>query len=236
MKQLPQAADYARRAWQLCAHGGAAAAQQPPWSDDLLAWHVRAALRQPASDDAAAGRWCARPSTRWRRPSSATPPGSTGRPARTRPWPPPGADGDAGRAARAARRWSASRRSSASTASWPPKTWAGSVVLPPPPAPLTADERDAARANRRPGARAAADRAWACAAKACANGTSRCAAWATAQLLAAAQWACDREVWDRCINTSDRTRDEIDLAQRFPMPFRDAGAARRRARAGLDPA
>jgi soluble lytic murein transglycosylase len=40
------------------------------------------------------------------------------------------------------------------------------------------------------------------------------------ELLAAAQLACDREVWDRCINTSDRTKTEIDMAQRFPMPFR----------------
>jgi soluble lytic murein transglycosylase len=40
------------------------------------------------------------------------------------------------------------------------------------------------------------------------------------ELLAAAQRACDREVWDRCINTSDRTRGEIDMAQRFPTPFR----------------
>ena len=55
------------------------------------------------------------------------------------------------------------------------------------------------------------------------------------ELLAAAQWACDREVWDRCINTSDRTRSEIDLAQRFPMPFRSAVVARAR-EINLDPA
>ena len=40
------------------------------------------------------------------------------------------------------------------------------------------------------------------------------------ELLAAAQLACDREVWDRCINTSDRTRAEIDIEQRFPTPLR----------------
>jgi soluble lytic murein transglycosylase len=55
------------------------------------------------------------------------------------------------------------------------------------------------------------------------------------ELLAAAQLACDREVWDRCINTSDRTRSEVHMQQRFPMPFRKevqawAGAV------GLDPA
>ncbi|MCB1983605.1 MAG: lytic transglycosylase domain-containing protein, partial [Rhodoferax sp.] len=32
---------------------------------------------------------------------------------------------------------------------------------------------------------------------------------------------CEREVWDRCINTSDRTSGEVDLAQRFPMPLRE---------------
>jgi soluble lytic murein transglycosylase len=55
------------------------------------------------------------------------------------------------------------------------------------------------------------------------------------QLLAAAQRACDTEVWDRCINTSERTRQEIDLAQRFPTPFRaDVIAAAQGV--GLDPA
>jgi soluble lytic murein transglycosylase len=54
-------------------------------------------------------------------------------------------------------------------------------------------------------------------------------------LLAAAQLACQREVWDRCINTSDRTRLEVDLAQRFPMPLREAVEAKAR-EAGLDAA
>jgi soluble lytic murein transglycosylase len=55
------------------------------------------------------------------------------------------------------------------------------------------------------------------------------------ELLAAAQLACDREVWDRCINTSDRTRTEIDMSQRFPMPFRKDVVARAD-EVGLDPA
>jgi len=55
------------------------------------------------------------------------------------------------------------------------------------------------------------------------------------ELLAAAQLACDREVWDRCINTSDRTKAEIDVDQRFPMPFRRDVVAKAR-EAGLDPA
>jgi soluble lytic murein transglycosylase len=55
------------------------------------------------------------------------------------------------------------------------------------------------------------------------------------ELLAAAQLACDNEVWDRCINTSDRTRTEVNMAQRFPMPFRREVQARAH-EIGLDPA
>jgi len=55
------------------------------------------------------------------------------------------------------------------------------------------------------------------------------------ELLAAAQLACEREVWDRCINTSERTRSEIDIDQRYPMPYRDALLAKAR-ELGVDPA
>ncbi len=55
------------------------------------------------------------------------------------------------------------------------------------------------------------------------------------ELLAAAQLACEREVWDRCINTSERTREQVDMAQRFPTPYRDDVVARAKD-AGLDPA
>ena len=55
------------------------------------------------------------------------------------------------------------------------------------------------------------------------------------ELLSAAQFACDRQIWDRCINTSERTKTAIDLEQRFPMPFRDA-VVRRSQGIGLDPA
>lgn len=55
------------------------------------------------------------------------------------------------------------------------------------------------------------------------------------ELMAVASLACDQEIWDRCINTSDKTRQEVDLNQRFPMPFkRDVLAAARDV--GLDPA
>ena len=55
------------------------------------------------------------------------------------------------------------------------------------------------------------------------------------ELRAAADFACQREVWDRCINTSERTRGTIDMVQRFPMPFRDAVVERAKS-IGLDPA
>lgn len=54
-------------------------------------------------------------------------------------------------------------------------------------------------------------------------------------LLAAADLACQHEVWDRCINTSERTRNVIDSEQRFPMPFKTAVVARAQ-QIGLDPA
>ena len=55
------------------------------------------------------------------------------------------------------------------------------------------------------------------------------------ELLAAAELACSRQVWDRCINTSDRTREVIDFEQRFPTPLRDI-VLRRAQSIGLDPA
>jgi len=55
------------------------------------------------------------------------------------------------------------------------------------------------------------------------------------ELLAAADLACQREVWDRCINTSERTRSFIDIEQRFPMPFREQ-VVRRAREINLDPA
>ena len=55
------------------------------------------------------------------------------------------------------------------------------------------------------------------------------------ELLAVAEVACRREIWDRCINTSERTRQMINLAQRYPTPYRDEVLAAA-AEVGLDPA
>lgn len=55
------------------------------------------------------------------------------------------------------------------------------------------------------------------------------------ELLAAADLACQREVWDRCINTSERTQEALDHAQRFPMPLRET-VVRKAQEIHLDPA
>jgi len=55
------------------------------------------------------------------------------------------------------------------------------------------------------------------------------------ELLAAADFACEKQVWDRCINTSERTKTVMDMAQRFPTPFRNA-VLKRTQEIGLDPA
>ncbi len=108
------------------------------------------------------------------------------------------------------------------------------IFMPPRPLPLSAAEREAAAGNPglvralklvALGLRNEGVREW--------NYTLR--GMKDRELLAAAQLACDHEVWDRCINTSDRTRDEIDMAQRFPMPFRAEVTARAK-EIGLDPA
>ena len=113
----------------------------------------------------------------------------------------------------------------------PPKV--GTVQLPPKPAPLTPEEIDAAKSH--PGLTRALQlieiglrnegvREW--------NFSLR--GMNDRALLAAAQRACDAEVWDRCINTSDRTREEIDIDQRFPLPFRKEVIAKAN-EIGLDP-
>ena len=55
------------------------------------------------------------------------------------------------------------------------------------------------------------------------------------ELLAASALACQHELWDRCINTSLRTPESMDHAQRFPTPHR-AQVVSRATEIGLDPA
>ncbi len=53
------------------------------------------------------------------------------------------------------------------------------------------------------------------------------------QHLAAAEFARQKNVLDRMVNTSDRTKSEFDFTQRFPSPFRDVMHATTE-RLGLD--
>ncbi len=224
LKQLPQAAEPARRAWKVwdAAHKPG---MQPPWSDELLAWHVRAALREPPTQprrwslvqraieampadeqaDAAWVYWMAR---------------ATQAQAKTGP------AGDSTRAA--------SRTLLEGIA--PQIGFYGQLAaeelgermaLPASPLPPQPAEREAVRANPgfvralqliNLGLRNEGVREW--------NFTLR--GMADRELLAAAQLACEREVWDRCINTSERTRTQIDVAQRYPTPLRDKLQARAR--------
>jgi soluble lytic murein transglycosylase len=113
------------------------------------------------------------------------------------------------------------------------------ITVPAKPAPLTPEEKEAARLN--PGLNRAA---YAIALGLRPEGTRE---WnystnlhqrggmGDRDLLAAAQFACDRQIWDRCINTSERTKGEIDFDQRFPMPFRET-VTKRAQSISLDPA
>ncbi len=250
LKLQPEAADYARQAWQLWdrAHKPGV---QPPWSEDLLAWHVRAALRE-GGDKA----------ERWRlvlRAIDAMP--ETALAAATLPGP----------------AWAAGARSDDREGTWvywkaratlalhKPGTAAADsaraqardalqalaaqqgfyaqlagadlkqpFTLPTPPPPPTEEELAAARQNPgferallliSIGLRPEGVREW--------NYTLR--GMNNRQLLAAAQWACEQAVWDRCINTSERTRGEVHITQRFPLVLREQLLAAAQA-AGLDPA
>ena len=113
------------------------------------------------------------------------------------------------------------------------------ISVPPHPAPLTAQEKDAAQQNaglKRAlyaiglGLRSDGVREW----NYHTNMHQR-GGMGERELLAAADLACQREVWDRCINTSERTRASIDFEQRFPLPHREA-VLQRAAQSGLDPA
>ena len=113
------------------------------------------------------------------------------------------------------------------------------IALPPKPSPLTFNEKAAASANpglqralyaMAIGLRSEGNREW--------NYTTNLhtpGGMGERELLAAADLACQRQVWDRCINTSDRTPVAIDMEQRFPTPLRDTVLRKAKA-VGLDPA
>jgi soluble lytic murein transglycosylase len=113
------------------------------------------------------------------------------------------------------------------------------ITVPPAPPPLTAQEVEAAERNPglqralaaiRLGLRSEGVREW--------NYTTNLhtpGGLGERELLAAARLACQNELWDRCINTSVRTPQAQDHAQRFPMPHQGA-VVRRATEIGLDPA
>ena len=231
LRQSALAAAYVRQAWDLW-DGGRKPAGTPPWGDDLLAWHVRAALRAPADDR---HRW-ALVQRSIEAMSGAAQADATWIYWKARADLARAAAGPEGDAARNSARLALALMAN-------PLTFYGKLAgeelglphaLPQAPAPLSADERDAARSQpgfKRAlqlialGLRSEGVREW--------NFTLR--GQGERQLLAAAQLACEHEVWDRCINTSERTRGEIDIAQRYPTPHRTVIEAQAR-QAGLDPA
>ncbi len=113
------------------------------------------------------------------------------------------------------------------------------ISLPARPTPLTQEEKEAARLNPSLnralyavaiGLRPEGVREWNYGVN-----LARPGGLAERDLLAAAQLACERAVWDRCINTSERTRLGMDFEQRFPMPFKEQ-VLKRSKDINLDPA
>ncbi len=231
LRQMPQAVDHARRAWRIWDDGKPGSAP-PPWGDYLLAWQVRAVLR--AADDERQGWTMAlRAIEAMSAPEKIS---TTWVYWKARAQKSLAVSGKGGEATR-----NAVRQALASIAQQPDfygklaaEELGARQALPPKPAPLSESEVSAVRRHAglmralqliALGLRAEGVREW--------NFSIR--GMGERELLAAAQWACEREVWDRCINTSDRTRGEIDLSQRFPVPFKDEVLAAAR-KAGLDPA
>jgi soluble lytic murein transglycosylase len=228
LKLQPEAATWYRRAFE----HQRASQDAPHWSDETLAWAVRAALRAP---DAGSTRWVLVQDA-----VSAMSAQEQKDPAwvywRARAQQALALPGNAGDEARASARLL--MQSIASPLHFYGKLASEDLGLRPslpaaPPAPNPSEREAAASVPGLQrglhmislGLRSEGVREW--------NFTLR--GMGDRELLAAAQFACDREVWDRCINTSDRTRAEINLAQRFPTPFRqDVVAAARQI--GLDPA
>lgn len=229
LKQMPQAGDWAREAWKQW-DAANKPGQQPPWSEELVSWHARAALREPAANP-----------RRWPLLLRAVEglPAAEQRDASWSYWKAralqaraaSGTEGDATRdEARTLLEAAATQHGfyallAAEALGTPP-------ALPAAPAALTAPEREAPRSVpglQRAllliglGLRSEGVREW--------NFTLR--GLPDRELRAAAEWACEREVWDRCINTSERTRHEIDMAQRYPTPYREQIQARAR-EAGLE--
>lgn len=230
LKLLPEAATSYREAWALVDRV-AAGARQAPWGSDTLGWSVRAALR---SNDP----------QRWRlvlKAIDALPDGEQRDNGwaywQARAWRETAADGVAGDAQR-----ERAAAQMATLAALPLDFYAKlaaedlgrAFTLPAAAAPPTPAEREAA--VKHPGlARALQLIALGLRSEGVREWNFSLRGMGDRELLAAAALACEREVWDRCINTSDRTRAEFALDQRYPMPFKPQVTAQAR-EIGLDAA
>ncbi|MFZ2649365.1 MAG: transglycosylase SLT domain-containing protein [Burkholderiaceae bacterium] len=222
-----QASEYFQRAQQRASR----AAVTLDWTDDTLAWKVRAALRgangvprwQEVLEGIAAMSAAEQRDSGWVYWKARALQASAGE----------ASSGDSARAA-AQRLLQSIAGQLSFYGGLAAENLGQPVTLPARPAPLTDAEREAAM--RQPGLARALQlielgirpegvREW--------NFSLR--GMGDRQLLAAAQLACGREVWDRCINTSDRTRSVVDMEQRFPTPFR-AEVQAHSLEAGLDAA
>lgn len=218
LKLLPQASGAYRRAWEALRHQSASALPSG-WSDDALAWQVRSALRQPAQDFS---RWSL---VLWA--IEAMSPSEQKDAAwvywRARALQALAAPGSAGETQRQAARELLQSISSALNfyGKLATEDLGQRVTLPPPAAPLSAAERQLA-AQHSGLSRGLMLIAWGLRSEGVREWNFHLRGMSDRELLAAAQLACDQQVWDRCINTSDRTRQEVDMAQRFPMPLREA--------------
>ena len=230
---LPDAVDWANNAWAARKPRKGEKSAPPDWGDDVLEWHARAALRAGTGSQ----RWkdveraidAMSPALRaqdnwtyWRAQAEL----SLALDAR-------GADGEAA-IADAKRQLKALSANVSFYGLLSAEDLGGQFALPPRPVPLTPLERGLAHAN--PGLQRAlalgtldmrdeGRREW--------NFTLR--GMNDRELMAAAQWACDQSDWQLCINTSERTKGEIDIAQRYPLPFR-RDIVEAATNAGLDPA
>ena len=225
-KLQPDAASHVNRAWQ------AVRADEPPgFSDDTLAWGVRAVLRATPS----AGRWTLvlRQIGAMSATEQADPAWVYWKARATQALAPFGADGD-GQRAQARQLFDSIASPLGFYQSLAADELGQKPPLPPTPAALTTAERDAAA--RHPGLgralmlvslglRDEARREW--------NFSLR--GMGDRELLAAARLACEASDWLLCINTAERTKAEVDLSLRYPMPYA-ADITQAAQAVGLEPA
>ena len=226
LKHSPEALDHYARAFNLLG------SKPPAWPDETLAWAVRAALRAPAADknrwalvQRAIGAMSANEQNEsswvyWRARATL---------ARAAP-------GEAGESDRQAARGALEGLAGQQGfyAKLATEELGNRVIPPPTPAPLTDAEKQAPRAQ------AGYTRALQLISIGLRNEGVREWNWmlrglSDRELLASAQLACEHQVWDRCINTSERSKREVDMAQRFPTPLRDEVLAKAK-QVGVDPA